>query len=453
MRKSLSAFGLFVLPVLVSAQFVNPELTQLKSYAPAPAQDIVSNYHPKSRQQFLYSEGQYVLNSTTDYSYRSDGKISESLYTPTPFKKVNDWEKEPIRTVYTYNADGKATLIYRYALRNGKEVEIDKKTRTYDEHGNLTELHTLYRDANVGYIYAAYEGSYKFHYTYNDAGQITSIESEWHQPWHDWLKASKRILSYDASGNFIGIERLPYNAEKKEYSLEGACRYINVSMDRFNFEEYFFTGQSLDKLPGVAAYEYQQWNSKKKAYETLRKQYASAQRNSNEARSISFLDSTGKWVELQQNKSENAYCFSSANEVDGKIAAGQGHWYTYNNQQQVIAELTQVWNDQQKTYQPQERSVYSYDNSNGTANGLNLEVYPNPSSGAETYLSYVLTDNAPVVLRIVDASGKQVLYMTDAALGAKGTHMEQISLPAAGAYQVSLTIGDQTLTQKVVRVD
>ncbi len=82
---------------------------------------------------------------------------------------------------------------------------------------------------------------------------------------------------------------------------------------------------------------------------------------------------------------------------------------------------------------------------------LDLEAYPNPSSGAIT-VRFRLDAPGPVRLSVYDLLGRKVAVLTD-AVQTSGTHEVQLGVAglAAGVYLVRLERGIGTSTEVLTR--
>jgi hypothetical protein len=90
----------------------------------------------------------------------------------------------------------------------------------------------------------------------------------------------------------------------------------------------------------------------------------------------------------------------------------------------------------------------------GSYHGIQLESYPNPTSGVTTFTYALLADMVDVTLEVYDAKGKLMSTFSEGTktMGTYKVEMDFSSYPS-GNYYYSLTAGGNRLTKKLVKVN
>lgn len=411
---------------------------------------------PGQVQQYVTDKnGAWALNATCTNVYTADGHLESKLYVPTPFNKTG-YELETIKTAYLENNNaGKPVLIKRYALRNGVFVEVEKKTKVYDDHGNLTEVHTLYKGEKE-YVYANYDGSYKFHYTYNEQGQPSSIESEYYFLGYSsgWYKGSKRFFTYDATGNISSIERLPFSFLANGYTHSGGFRYSNIRMTNFSFEQFFAANQNLDALENVEGYTLERWNDATNCYQVIKKNTVNTALNSSET--VKSIEEENNLINYHITKEPNTGLVQSVafeSEQQSLPIAAVQHNYVYDADGRVKEEIIQEWDADAKRYVAKERKVYGAPALTAASNGknTNISVFPNPIT-ASSKVNYSLAEESKVVIELYTLLGAKVNTVLEEVQSA-GAHQVELKGIAAGNYLLKVQLGTQTYSEQVVKTD
>jgi len=86
-----------------------------------------------------------------------------------------------------------------------------------------------------------------------------------------------------------------------------------------------------------------------------------------------------------------------------------------------------------------------------TADTRSLTIYPNPTTNTAT-ISYYLTTPAQVSITLYNIVGQEITPPLSQSLQQPGDHQYHITLPAPGIYFIRLTIGEATITGKVVKL-
>lgn len=451
----LTAIAFIGLQQTASAQYLDDQRSeQVTSTIQYIDQVQQEKLHPQKVASYVSGQnGEWLLNSTTSYTYQADGKVASILYVPTPLNKKG-YALETIKTQFlTYNDAGKPLLSKRYLLKNGLFTEIEKKTRIYDDHGNLTELHTLYKGEKE-YVYANYDGSYKFHYTYDSKGRPTEIQSEYYYLGYTsgWYKGSKRILTYNDQGQIESIERLPYSFLTNDYTHAGACRYTHIKWDAFSFEDFFFSGQNLDLIPGVKGYQLEKWDETAKDYITIKSQTGYSQLNQSELVRIVEQKDRNLRYETVKNPETGMVSTSTVTDQDGAVMGGVQHNYLYQTDGKLAEEITKVWMPEKRSFIAQERKVYVEESpaaSLASTNSIGIRAFPNPFSNS-TQLSYTLPTNQKVVIELYSILGAKIATYADEEQ-LSGKHEISISDLEPGNYIIKAQLGNQQYSYQLVR--
>ncbi len=404
-------------------------------------------------QQYLHDGKEWVLNATTQYNYSADKKLLSKVYIPTPYKKTG-YQLETFKTDYlAYNKFGKPVLMKRYALRNGLYIEVEKKTKVYDDKGNIAEIHTLYKGEKQ-YVYANYDGSFKFKYTYNSKGQPTTIESEYYYLGYnsDWYKGSKRIFTYNTDGTINSIERLPFSFLTNNYIQAGAVKYTNIKWDDFAFETFFEAGQNLDAVEDVKSYDVEEWDEKSQKYKATKSAVLKeAITDGEEVKDMVLNDQS-----LQQTTTRNpagyiqSVNFENRKESTHPLAAIR-YQYVLNDGN-VSEQISEVWNASVQKYEPQERLVYTNEAAGSAiplVDAAVLTAYPNPFIEA-TQIQYTLASTENVLIEVYNVLGTKIstLLATEQSMG---KHTIQLKDIPAGAYVVQMHVGDKVYSHRILK--
>jgi hypothetical protein len=378
--------------------------------------------------------------------------ISKQYLTYTTQGLVESIEIWPIfgggptyRLEFSYNEQNQIQERIKYEFMGNAFKEVERKLYSYDKHYNLTELQTLYK-GEQGYIFANYDQSYRFEYTYNKANQITSVLSEYFQLSYNsaWIKASKRMFSYREDGSLESITRLPYSYEKKDYVQEGSARFSNLNITQFNFKDFFFSGQILENLSNCTQFTFEEFDAESNAYKTIRTARFDGTKFQSEYAS-------GERIERFAQIESNLLLQKAESSKDNQKTDGVLHQYITRADGSIKEDQIFHLNPDTKQYEMTEKYIYEQRKSIDLNNTSIVKLYPNPSNNVSN-LSIELPESAMVNIKVFDVTGKWIqhaLTLNQQQLQS-GNHLFNISSLNKGQYVVEVSINNVLYHQKLV---
>lgn len=398
----------------------------------------------------------------TKYEYGYDWLLNVNVQ--TIFGNFNSSWNPSGRNLITYNTHNDVTEQLYQSYSGSIWSDATKITNTYDAHYNLLSslsevwtstnnqwrnqaeiVHTFDAQDNMTYKLdrhwdvnqSAWVNDDNSTYTYNSSNLMsTETQQTWTTSTNSWLNSLKDTYSYDIFNNLSGITEQMWNAATSSW---------------VNSLKIVVTFSGSDMLSAVIS----DWDAASSTWVNSDKILYTYDSNHN------MLSETDQVWDTGTNAWTNSYMYTN----------------TYNNLNKPVSQLTQDWNTNTNAWQNIKRSSYTYDNNgnqlivleedwtnnqwvnsqrtsdffNCTTVGLSeqtknsgfLKIYPNPAQSE----FYVKTEKNYTSIRVLDISGKEVVY--------SGENKNVISVSALenGIYFIQLLDQDRAIlaTDKFVK--
>jgi len=312
--------------------------------------------------------GQFVVLSETVYTYDANGKASTDIF----YYRINSKWIASLKNVYTYDDQGNVTSdIYYYLDEGGNWNIYENREYTYDDKGNVI-LDMIYWDLD-DHI----KQGKKYEYIYDVNGNMTfDIRFNWDITTSQWVNFGRTIYTYDANGNMtIKI----YYSWYQLYDWD-ITPHVWMLLYKGEFQYDINGNMTL----GFDSY----WNDSTKQWYIDQKYEYTYDANGN-------MTSLNTYTVGTTSQYENYFKYENTYNVNGNITSQiYYNWYESINQWVTGNNKTFYYSEHNTTLVPMtpEREV---------------SVYPNPAS---EYILFDLTAiSESAIVELFDLQGKKVL--------------------------------------------